>query len=111
MGFKTFSLLVLVGFLTLASSASAGTKQEIAAGKKIAEKLCARCHAVERTGLSPNQKAPAFRTFAQKWPVENLEEALAEGIVVGAHIMPEFEFEPQEITNLLAHIEALSTKP
>lgn len=88
--------------------ASAAKVAEITAGKKLAEKLCARCHATGKTGQSPDAKAPAFRAFAQKWPLENLEEALAEGIVVGAHVMPEFEFDPDEISNLLAYIGSLS---
>ncbi|MBT5456158.1 MAG: c-type cytochrome [Rhodospirillaceae bacterium] len=50
------------------------------AGRQFAEGKCARCHAVGRTGPSPYGAAPPFRTFAQRWPLESIEEALAEGI-------------------------------
>ena len=104
------SLAVLItstGHITI-NQASATEVGDIAAGKKLAEKLCSKCHSVAKTGTSTNEKAPAFRTFVQKWPIENLEEALAEGIVVGEHTMPEFEFEPRDITRLLAYIGSLS---
>ena len=102
------SAVIVLPFLTTASLANGTASPEIAAGKMLAEKLCAKCHAVLTTGDSPDAKAPPFRTFAQKWPVQDLEEALAEGIVVGHGIMPEFEFEPADITSLLSFIESLS---
>ncbi len=50
------------------------------AGRAIAEAECAMCHAIDKTGASPNAAAPPFRTFSSKWPIEDLEEALAEGL-------------------------------
>ena len=90
------------------TKASKATHKEISSGKELAEKLCAKCHAIAATGDSKEAKAPPFRTFVQKWPIENLEEALAEGIVVGHKRMPEFEFEPEDINNLLSYIDSLS---
>ena len=77
-------------------------------GRALAEKKCARCHAIGRTGDSAHEDAPPFRTIGGKYPVENLEEAFAEGIVVGHHDMPQFELAPDRISALLAHIEAVS---
>ena len=102
------SAVVVLPFISTISVANGTTAQEIAAGKVLAEKLCARCHAVSTTGDSPESKSPPFREFAKKWPVQDLEEALAEGIVVGHKIMPEFEFEPDDITNLLSYIGSLA---
>ncbi|NNF79367.1 MAG: cytochrome c [Rhizobiales bacterium] len=77
-------------------------------GQEIATKLCARCHSVTREGDSPFAEAPPFRTFSSKWPLESLEEALAEGIVVGHPAMPEFIFGPEDIQNLLSYIASIS---
>jgi len=77
-------------------------------GHAIAERLCARCHAVERTGESPHKDAPPFRTLAAKWPLEDLEEALAEGIVTGHPDMPPFAFEPDDIAALIDHLHDIS---
>jgi mono/diheme cytochrome c family protein len=76
-------------------------------GRAIAEKNCARCHAVGATGESPLKPAPPFRDLPQRYPVENLAEALAEGIVTGHPAMPEFTFQPDEIDALLTYIASL----
>ena len=52
--------------------------------------------------------APPFRVLPQRYPVDHLAEALAEGIVVGHPLMPEFTFDPPEIDALLTYIESLS---
>jgi mono/diheme cytochrome c family protein len=79
------------------------------AGHMIVEENCARCHAIEATGDSPDTDAPPMRTFSSKWPLEDLEEALAEGIVVGHEgiDMPEFVFEPDQITDILAYLGSI----
>lgn len=63
-------------------------------GQRLAEANCSRCHAVGRTGESPLPIAPPFRTLHTRYPVENLAEAFAEGIVVGHPTMPEFRLDP-----------------
>jgi cytochrome c len=76
-------------------------------GRAIAEKNCARCHATGATGESPVTPAPPFRVLHQRYPIENLAEALAEGIVTGHSAMPEFTFAPDEIDALLTYIASL----
>ncbi len=97
-----FALFITMG-TSLAEEMSPAEK-----GAEMAGKLCARCHAIKRTGDSPMAEAPPFRTFASKWPLESLEEAFAEGIVVGHPAMPEFVFAPEDIRSLLAHMDAVS---
>jgi mono/diheme cytochrome c family protein len=77
-------------------------------GEALAEKLCARCHAVTAAGESPLRLAPPFRTLPQRYPVEHLAEALAEGIVTGHPDMPQFAFGPAEIDALLSFIDSLA---
>jgi cytochrome c len=80
----------------------------VRAGQTIAEVNCAACHAVGMTGESPNGAAPPFRTFHTMWPVEHLEEALAEGILVAhAEGMPEFQFDPDQIGQFIAYLKSL----
>lgn len=88
--------------------AGPGQAQDLEAGRRLAEENCARCHAVGENGESPFEEAPPFREFPARWPLENLEEALAEGIVVGHEAMPEFVLAPQQIADLLAYIESLA---
>src|SRR5215211_459955 len=76
-------------------------------GQRLVEANCARCHAVGRTGDSPLPIAPPFRTLHTRYPVENLAEALAEGIVTGHPTMPEFRLDPDQIDNLIAYLKTL----
>lgn len=71
----------------------------------MAENLCAPCHAIGRKGESPHADAIPFRQLSSKYPVSSLEEAFAEGIMVGHPDMPEWQFEPQQVRALLAYIE------
>ena len=68
---------------------------------------CVRCHAIDKTSLSPNPKAPPFRDVVKKYDPVALEEALAEGIMTGHNDMPEFSFETDEITSIIAFLDTL----
>jgi mono/diheme cytochrome c family protein len=103
---RVSAALVLLFALVPAAWAEDGSNQ-IEVGRDIAEQLCARCHAVGAEGESPHDEAPPFRTFAEKWPVDHLGEALAEGITVGHQDMPEFVLEPEEIDAFIAYLESL----
>jgi mono/diheme cytochrome c family protein len=87
-----------------ASLAGAGPVER---GRQYAEAVCSRCHAIARTGRSPVAAAPAFRDLHRRYPVENLEEALGEGIVVGHPLMPRFELEAGQIADLVAYLKSL----
>ena len=76
-------------------------------GKEFAQANCAQCHSIERSGSSPRNPAPPFRELHNRYPVETLEEALAEGIVTGHADMPEFELSPDQIDDLIAFLKTL----
>ena len=40
---------------------------------------CSRCHAIGKIDESPLKIAPPFRTFHERYPVEDLEKPLARG--------------------------------
>ncbi len=68
---------------------------------------CARCHSVARVGGSPLPMAPPFRTLHQRYPVENLQESLAEGIITGHPSMPEFQLDPGQVTDVITYLKTL----
>ena len=78
-------------------------------GAVLAQQQCGQCHATGATGESPHKEAPPFRTFASKWPLENLEESLAEGIVTGHPDMPAITLEPDQITVLIEHLHTIAS--
>lgn len=93
----------------LGTSAFAQPTLEPAAqrGFLIAKTNCARCHSIDRVTPSPLAIAPPFRTLHKKYPVENLEEALAEGISTGHPTMPEFRFDVDRIADFIAFLKSL----
>jgi mono/diheme cytochrome c family protein len=82
----------------------------VARGAAILQKNCARCHAIGTTGQSAHPQAPPFREVVTRYPVEDLEESLAEGIVSGHPDMPEFMFAPDEIDAIVAYLNDLKAK-
>lgn len=78
-----------------------------AEGRRLAEIHCARCHAIGTEGESRHPMAPPFRTLSRNYPVNALEEAFAEGILVGHRDMPEFQLEPSQIDDLVAYLNSI----
>jgi len=98
--------LCLAILLSTAARAQADDAQ-IAFGRSLVEENCGRCHAIGVTGASPFAPAPPFRDLGERYPIEDLEEALAEGIVSGHPAMPEFTFEPDQIGAIIAYLKSL----
>ena len=110
---STLWVAVIVTLCAVSTSpvrAGGGATANVENGRILAESHCAHCHAVSRSGLSPVAAAPAFRKLGRKWPVENLAEALAEGIVVGHPAMPAFAFSPAEIDDFLGWLDAIQER-
>ena len=76
-------------------------------GKRLALTYCARCHSIDKVSPSPLKIAPPFRTLHERYPVETLQEALAEGIVTGHPTMPEFRFEADQVGDFIAYLKTL----
>ncbi len=109
---KLVTGLMTACIIALGFSAGHANEDNLAAkGKMLAETYCAQCHAVDRDDQSKLDIAPPFRTFAAKWPLESLEEALAEGIITGHPGMPVFQFEPDQIAALMEYLHEISEKP
>jgi cytochrome c len=68
---------------------------------------CAQCHAIGKAGTSPLAIAPPFRELHFRYPVESLQEALAEGIMTGHPTMPEFRLDPGQINSVISYLKTL----
>jgi len=100
---------IVVGALVLATAARAEDPDlAVAHGRAFAEQNCGRCHALGTSGESPNPKAPPFRALHERYPVETLSEALAEGIRTGHKEMPQFDaLDTAQIDDLIAYLKSL----
>jgi len=100
----------LAGLLLAFAAATTGARAQSPAeiGRALAEKSCAGCHAIGKSDESPLAEAPPFREFARQWPLESLEEALAEGIVTAHPDMPEFQFGSDDVAALIAYLDEIA---
>jgi len=97
-----------VALIALPSPALAGMDVQLSGiGRNLATEHCGACHAVAPGNLSPNSEAPPFKEVAKLYPPETLEEALAEGIMVGHDDMPAFEFTADQVEQLIAFLKSL----
>jgi mono/diheme cytochrome c family protein len=97
---------VIAGLLATLAAAPA-MAQSIDHGRQLAEARCAGCHAIGPSGASPAATAPAFRDLHKRYPVEQLAEALAEGIFTGHPEMPVVTFDEQQVASLIAFLQSL----
>lgn len=77
-------------------------------GQAIAEKYCAICHAIGTSGDSPKAKAIAFRDLHNLYPIDNLDEALGEGLVINHPDMPEITLTVAQIFDFKAFLKGLN---
>jgi mono/diheme cytochrome c family protein len=91
----------------LITATSQAQEPRIERGRTFAQTNCARCHAIDPIGESPLPKAPPFRTLHLRYPVEDLVEALAEGIRTAHPAMPEFQLDGAQIADLIAYLKSL----
>jgi len=95
------TLTALWGSVQIAEAASAER------GRTFARQNCAKCHSIDKYSESTLRIAPPFRELHERYPVETLEEAFAEGIVTGHPTMPEFRLDPDQIGDLIAFMKTL----
>jgi cytochrome c len=97
--------LMLLG--ALAATPAAGQDSPAATGHALVTLYCSDCHATEAIGDSPLGIAPRFRDLHLRYDVQDLAEALVEGIVTAHPEMPQFEFDPDQASAIIAYLETL----
>lgn len=114
------SLIRLLAAIALVATAAApgvgatppslSEQESIALGRSLAARNCGMCHALDRTGPSPNPQAPPFRALSERFDVELLGEGLATGILTQHPAMPEFRFEPHEVVAIVRYLRSVQEK-
>ena len=102
------SRIQLLAFLLLGGIGSGAMAEgDLARGHALLKEKCSRCHSIEAEGVSPLAAAPPFRTLSERYPIADLEEALAEGILTGHPAMPQLSFGPADIAAITAYLQSL----
>lgn len=99
--------LLMALYLALPSVAVAQMAPSEQRGQIFVRANCSNCHAIDRVSASPLKVAPPFRELHLRYPVENLQEALLEGVRTGHVNMPEFRLDPGQASDVIAYLKAL----
>ncbi len=102
-----YIVAIFVALTPLSAKGDEVLSPEAQRGFVIVQSDCSRCHAIGKLGDSPLKIAPPFRTLHSRYPVEDLQESLAEGIVTGHPTMPEFRFDPGQVGDVIAYLKSL----
>jgi mono/diheme cytochrome c family protein len=103
-------IISIVAIAMAAPVGAAAADGSLERGQALLQQNCAMCHAVGRSGDSPSPTAPRFRELHKRYPIENLGEALSEGLLTGHPQMPEFHFAPGEVDDIIAYLKSIQTE-
>ncbi|WP_397417418.1 c-type cytochrome [Phenylobacterium sp.] len=103
-------LLVLTMSGTLAAATSAAAETAERRGQILVTRHCASCHAVGVSGASKEPAALPFREIGRRYDPEQLQEALAEGLLTGHPMMPEFRFPPEDGKAIIRYLKSIQTR-
>jgi mono/diheme cytochrome c family protein len=107
-----FIAALFAALFALAAPVLAQTKEQVEAarGRLLVERNCGMCHATGPSGPSREPQAPPFRELHERYDMEALGEALAEGILTAHPAMPEFRFQPDEVAAIIRYLKSIQAK-
>ncbi len=76
-------------------------------GQALVARMCARCHAVGRSGASAHAGAPPFRTLGRRLDIDALAGRLREGLASSHPDMPVFRFSRDDARAVAAYVRAI----
>jgi cytochrome c len=79
-------------------------------GMALAERLCGNCHAIGKTGASPQPPAPAFRELGDRVDLDDFPHRLRQGLTSGHPDMPTFRFAPEDARALTAYLRSIQVQ-
>jgi mono/diheme cytochrome c family protein len=102
---------VALGLVVLVFAGAAAAQPSAAdRGAALAKRNCGMCHAIGPQGKSPFPAAPPFRELGKRYSLDDLQEALAEGMLTGHPAMPEFRFSPAQINDLITYLKTIQER-
>jgi mono/diheme cytochrome c family protein len=79
-------------------------------GVALADRMCAPCHAIGKTGASPHAGAPAFRDLGNRVDLDEFPHRLREGVTSGHPDMPTFRFSREDARALTAYLRSIQAQ-
>jgi cytochrome c len=110
-GFTLRMVAALACLVPALPGASRGAAQaldpEQARARAMLENLCGQCHAVGKTGKSPNPLAPPFRRFGEKLYDTDMTQRLQDGLTTIHRDMPTFRFSRHEAAAAVNYLRSI----
>jgi mono/diheme cytochrome c family protein len=100
-------LILLTALISAAAAQASAQPDAVARGRRLAESVCSKCHAVGPRGDSPNADAPRFRDLTKFEPGRSLDEVFAKGVLVMHPGMPSFGLTDRDQADLLAYLRTI----
>jgi len=98
---------LVLPLLDAGSSTAQALDPEQQRARAMLENLCGRCHAVGKTGKSPNPLAPAFRNFGEKLYDTDMVQRLQDGLTTIHPDMPTFRFNRHEAAAAVNYLRSI----
>jgi mono/diheme cytochrome c family protein len=105
-----FAVALCAGVSAAAAEEPAGKLTGLARqGRALADRLCAQCHAIGRSGLSPHVGAPPFRTLGNRIDLDTFPKQLRGHFSSGHPDMPTFHFTRNDARALIAYLRSIQS--
>jgi mono/diheme cytochrome c family protein len=76
-------------------------------GKRLSQRLCGECHAIEQSGASPMPAAPRFRELDNRLDLSQLPRRIRNGLLSGHQDMPMFRFSRDDADAIVAYMRSI----
>lgn len=103
-----FAIALCAGISAVSAQEPAGKLTGLARqGRALADRLCAQCHAVGRSGFSPHDGAPPFRTLGDRVDLDTFQNQLRGHFSSGHPDMPTFHFTRNDARALTVYLRSI----
>lgn len=108
---RPIGVAVLAGLMMLGGCAATPDEGgHLANGKRLAERDCGGCHAIEAGKMSPSPDAVPFPRLHMRYDVDQLAGSLGTGMMVGHPRMPLVVLGEDEIADLTAYVKSVQAE-
>lgn len=90
------------------TKAGKASRELVAEGRRIAERECSSCHAIDPSSVSPPTGAPPLRDLLFLNDPDLVAYRLIDAIRMGHDKMPVFDFDVRAADALIAYLETIS---
>jgi mono/diheme cytochrome c family protein len=104
---STLVLRAVLLILLASPIGEAAAQDDVERGRTLVTKVCGECHAVGRTGASPNGRAPTFRSLDDHTDLDEFMGRLRQGQGTSHPDRPDFRFSRDDAEAAVAYLRSV----